>query len=161
MALRYGRVRLLRQPDLRLDEAAIVRIESPHHALDARLERRAPPHADHVAHRTQEMGRAPASQHGDAPALDELERLVGGIYREAGPVGRHPLPDARLAFEEAYDVALAKPHLVREHADDLVMDELFAEALGYAGRDILAEGPHFTRHSDQRHSISTSVSGFF
>ena len=132
-------VRLLGHANLRLDEAAVVRVEALHHALDTRLERRAYPHADDVAHRSQQVSRAPAAENGNAPALDEPERLVGGIYREARPVRRHALPDAGLAIEEADDVALAKPHLVREYADDLVMDELLAEALGYYGCDVLAE----------------------
>ena len=98
-------VRLLGHADLRFDEGAIVGVEALHHALDARLERRADPHADDVTDRPQKVRRAPAAQHGHASALDELERLVGGVYREAGPVGRHPFPDTRLAFEEADDVA--------------------------------------------------------
>ena len=36
------------------------------------------------------------------------------------------------------------------------MDELLAEALGYAGGDVLAERSHFARHRDQRHGVSVT-----
>ena len=54
----------------------------------------------------------------------EAEGLVGGEDRQAGLVGGEPLPEPRLAVEEALDVALPQPHLVGDRLDDLVVDDL-------------------------------------
>src|SRR5258706_140901 len=84
-------------------------------------------------------------------ALRLLDAFVGGEDRQARLVGGEPLPDARLAVEEALHMALAQPHLVGDRLDDLVVDHAAVGALGHTRGDVLAQGTHLASHGDQRH----------
>jgi len=151
MALGDGGMRLFGELDLVLDGLALVGGEPLHHALDARLQRGAHADADHVRDVLQQVHRAPAADDRGRVVAQEPEGLVGGEDRQARLVGGEPLPDARLAVEEALHVALAKPHLVGDRLDDLVVDHAAVGALGDARGDVLAQGTHLASHGDQRH----------